>query len=115
MVYNNKSGWTVSFVDRRAVKEVEKLAKDVRAHLERTVAMIETYGLDEVHEPYVKHVTGKLWEIRAKGRDGIARALYVAAVGKRVIILHAFVKKTQQTPHEAIELALKQAKEHGFL
>ena len=45
------------------------------------------------------------------GRDGIARALYVAVVGKRVVVLRAFVKKTQKTPHSEIELALKRAKE----
>ena len=46
-----------------------------------------------------------------KGRSGIARACYVTAVGKRVIVVHVFVKKTQKTPRREIELALKKAKE----
>jgi phage-related protein len=71
---------------------------------------IEQIGLENLHEPHVKHVDGKLWEMRIKGRDGIARALYVTVVGKRVIVLRAFVKKTQQTPRHEIELALKRAK-----
>jgi phage-related protein len=58
---------------------------------------------------------GKLWEIRARGKDGIARAVYIAVFGKRVVILHVFVKKTQKTPPEAIELSLKRAKELGYL
>ena len=91
------------------------MSEDVRTHLERIVVMIETHGLTEVHEPYVKHISGKLWEMRAKGKDGIVRALYMAVVDKRVIILHAFVKKTQQTPREAIDLAIKRAKEYGCL
>ena len=53
--------------------------------------------------------------MRAKGRDGIARGLYVTAVGKKVVVLHAFVKKTQKTPDEAITLAIKRGKELGFL
>jgi phage-related protein len=53
--------------------------------------------------------------MRAKGRDGIARAMYITATGRRVVILHAFVKKTQQTPTEAINLTLRRAKEHGLL
>jgi phage-related protein len=97
MVYIKHSGWVVGYADHRAEKEVEKLAEDVRAHLERIVDLIERYGLEHVHAPYVKHISGKLWEIRAKGKDGIARALYVTAVGKQVIILHAFVKKTPKT------------------
>jgi len=49
--------------------------------------------------------------MRLKGRDGIARALYIAAVGRRVIVLRAFIKKTQKTPRAEIELALGRAKE----
>jgi phage-related protein len=54
----------------------------------------------------VKHLEGKLWEFRLAGRDGIARALYVTAIGRS-----AFVKKTQKTPRIEIELALRRAKE----
>jgi len=46
-----------------------------------------------------------------EGRDGIARALYVTASGKRVVVVRVFVKKTQKTPRQEIELALKRAKE----
>lgn len=46
-------------------------------------------------------------------RDGISRALYVTAVGRRVIIVRVFVKKTQKTPSREIDLALSRAKEIG--
>lgn len=45
------------------------------------------------------------------GRDGIARAVYVTATGRRVIIVRAFVKKTQKAPRSEIELALRRAEE----
>jgi phage-related protein len=115
MVYIKNSGWVVVFADHRVEKEVSALAKDVRANFERIVDLIEVYGLENMHEPQVKHIKGKIWEMRAKGRDGIARALYVTAVGKKVIVLHAFVKKTQKAPDEAINLAIKRGKELGFL
>ena len=114
MVYiSNK--WVVVFADHRVEKEISAFSVDVRANLERIVDLIEEYGLENVHEPNVKHIAGKIWEMRAKGRDGIALALYVAATGKQVIILHAFIKKTQKTPSEAINLAIKRGKELGFL
>ena len=47
----------------------------------------------------------------AKGKAGIARALYIAAKEQRVVILRAFVKKTEKTPAGEIELALQGAKE----
>jgi len=45
------------------------------------------------------------------GRDGIARALYVTAIMRSVIVVRAFVKKSQKTPRSEIETALRRAKE----
>jgi phage-related protein len=64
-----------------------------------------------VGEPHVKHLTGKLWEMRMSGRDGIARALYQAASGRRVVVLRVFIKKTPKTPRREIDLALARSKE----
>ena len=55
----------------------------------------------------MKHIQGRLWEMRISGRSGIARAVYVTAIGKRVVIVRVFVKKTQQTRYREIELALR--------
>ena len=68
-------------------------------------------GLERVHEPYIKHLEDRTWEMRLRGRDGIARALYVTATGRRVVILRVFAKKTQKTPRREIELARQRAKE----
>jgi phage-related protein len=68
-------------------------------------------GLESLGEPHVEHLEGKLWELRLTGRDGIARALYITAIGRRVVVVRAFVKKTQKTPPAEIKLALRRAKE----
>ena len=91
--------------------EVAALPADMRARLTRISAMIEEFGLERIREPHVKHLQGALWEMRLKGRDGISRALYVAATGQRVVIVRVFVKKTQKTPGREIALALNRAKE----
>ena len=67
--------------------------------------------MERVRNPYVKHLEGPLWEMRLKGRGGIARAVYVTAVGKRVVVVHVFEKKTQKTPRREIITALKRAQE----
>ena len=59
----------------------------------------------------MKHLEGALWEMRMKGRDGIARAVYVTANAQRVVVVHVFQKKTQKTPRREIELAHKRAKD----
>lgn len=87
------------------------LAQDIRQRFARIVDLIEEYGLPTVGEPYVKHLEDKLWEMRMKGKDGIARAIYVTAKGERVVVVHAFVKKTQRTPAAALDVARKRAKE----
>ncbi len=46
-----------------------------------------------------------------KGKDGIARAVYVTATGRRVVVVHVFVKKTQKTPRRDIEAALRRAED----
>ena len=78
---------------------------------ERIAGLIRSHGLERMREPYVKHLEGPLWEMRMKGRNGIARAVYVTAIGRRVVVVHVFEKKTQQTPRREIEKALKRVKE----
>ena len=104
-------GWRVEVLDRRVERELDALAQDVRHRFLRIVELIEKHGLTAMHEPHVKHLEGKLWEMRMKGRDGIARAIYVTAKGERVVVVHAFGKKTQQTPAQALETARARAKE----
>jgi phage-related protein len=115
MVYVTNSGWVVLVADHRVEKEVASLSKDVQSYLLHIIEMIKEHGIEDVKMPYVKQISGKIWEMRVKGRDGIARALYVATIGKKVVILHAFVKKTQKTPQDAINLAIKRGKELGYL
>ncbi len=83
----------------------------MRARFTHTVQLIEALGLENVREPYVKHLEDKLWEIRMKGPDGIARAVYITATGKRIVVLRVFEKKTQKTPAKELEIARHRAKE----
>lgn len=103
--------WTVGFFSDVAIAEVKALPRDMRSKFERIVAMIEVNGLEKMREPYVKHLEGKLWEMRLVGRDGIARSIYVTASGRRIVVLRTFVKKTEKTPRREIELALERAKD----
>lgn len=103
--------WTVGFLDETARVEVEVLPQSLRASFLRIVDLIEAEGLERMREPYVKHLEGKLWEMRLKGRDGIARSVYVTTTGKRVVVLRTFIKKTQKTPPRELKLARARAKE----
>lgn len=103
--------WTVVFVSDVAEGEVDSLPNDLQMRFGRIARLIAEHGLAAMREPHVKHLTGKLWEMRLSGRDGIARSIYVTASGQRVIVLRTFVKKTQETPRKEIELAMRRMKE----
>jgi phage-related protein len=103
--------WSFVFVNAEAQAELDALPADTRASFERITRLVQAVGLERVHEPYIKHIEGRIWEMRLRGRDGIARALYVTATGRRVVILRTFTKKTQKTPRREIEMARKRAEE----
>ena len=67
--------------------------------------MVE-YGI-LLKEPYTRQVRGKIRELRIKDSQGAIRVLYFTYTGRRFILLHGFIKKTDKTPVQDIELAEK--------
>ena len=98
---------TVSAVDA----EFEALPVKLRARLIRLLEMVENVGLEVLREPHVKHLDGKLWELRVRAEEGIARAIYVTAAQRRVVVLHVFAKKSRKTPRRALATARERMKQ----
>ena len=103
--------WTFQTLNPLVDAEVRALPSDMQARLLRLGELIEQSGLQALPRDSGKHLEGKLWELRVSGRDGIARAIYVAAAGQRVVVVRVFVKKTQKTPPRELEIARQRAKE----
>jgi phage-related protein len=80
------------FSTKTVAAEITALPADMQARFLRLAERIVSVGLESLGEPHVKHLEGKLWELRLTGRDGIARALYITAIGRRVVVVRAFVK-----------------------
>lgn len=96
--------WIVEIIPE-AEAELMATPADIRAHFLHIRRLLMDYGPQRVGMPHVRPIEGKLWEMRMRGRDGIARALYVARHGQRLTVLHVFAKKTEKTPRRAIALA----------
>lgn len=62
-------------------------------------------------EPHTKAMGDGLFELRLKGAEGIARVFYCTLIGKRIVMLHSFVKKTDRTPKRELEVAHNRLKE----
>ena len=61
--------------------------------------------------PHTKAIDKGLFELRLKNKEGIARVFYCTKVGKRIVMLHVFIKKTQKTPKKELKLAIQRMKE----
>ena len=92
---------TVSAVDA----EISALPVALRARLVRLLETVENVGLEALRAPHVRHLEGKLWELRVRAEGGIARGVYVTAAGRRVVVLHVFAKKSRKTPRRALATA----------
>lgn len=103
--------WIVETLNATVDKELDALPGDMRARFVRICELIAQFGLEHVGASYVKHLTGPLWEMRMRGRDGISRALYVVVRDRRVLVVRVFVKQTRKTPQQEIHLALQRARE----
>ena len=103
--------WTVETLNAIVDQEIAVLPADMRARLVQLTELIEQLGLQALPRDTVKHLEGRLWELRLTGRDGISRAIYVTAAVRRVVIVRVFVKKTQKTPRRELELARQRATE----
>ena len=100
----------IEYFHERVLAEVESWPVDVLADYVRLVELLAEYGRS-LRLPHSRAFGDGLFELRPRGRAGIGRALYCFMVGKRVVVLHAFIKKTQQTPDRELKLARKRHKE----
>ena len=98
--------WTVT-LHPQAEPELTALPADMQARFVHIAELLQDFGPQHVGLPHIRPLEGKLWEMRMQGRDGIARAVYAAIQGRRLLVLHVFVKKTQTTPRSALETARK--------
>jgi phage-related protein len=97
--YEKENGTTPvqDFLDKLPLKHQAKALRDID--------VLEKYGT-ALTEPHVKHIKkSKLWELRIKSASDISRVFYFISVGKDIVLLHGFVKKTQKTPNREIEIA----------
>ena len=80
----------------------------------RLVELLTEHG-PSLRLPHSRAFGDGLFELRPRGRSGIGRAFYCFLMGKRVVVLHAFIKKSQQTPNKELNMARKRLKEvmHG--
>lgn len=102
--------WTITFYNERVEKDTEALPVGVRANFQKVVDLMEEFGPD-IGRPHTAQLERGLYEIRAKGKEGISRSLYCTVKGREVIILLTAVKKSDKLPKRHMDTARKRMKE----
>lgn len=103
--------WTVEFYTdvggNSPVEEfIDGLPGSQQSAVARMLLFLEEFGVS-LGSNYVKHIEGKIWELRPKPN----RLLYFAYTGRRFIILHAFRKRTRKTYKKDIAIAKRRMAE----
>ena len=104
--------WKITFFNQKVEAETLVFPAGVLANFLHILEMIEEFG-PALGKPHTAPMGDGLFEIRAKGKEGIGRAFFCTVKGKEIIILHSFVKKTQRTPKKELEKARRRLKELG--
>ncbi|MBS5063670.1 MAG: type II toxin-antitoxin system RelE/ParE family toxin [Hungatella hathewayi] len=90
---------------------IDTLEPKMQAKVLRTMELLKRNGL-ELREPYTKSLGRGIFELRAKHGTDISRVLYFFMEGHRIIFTNGFIKKTDKTPKQEIELARKYRREY---
>ena len=104
------------FVDSRGKRPVDEFLNTLplssRLKVNLVLDLLREFGT-MLNRPHVRKIVGtKLWEVRTGGEVPV-RILYVAKAGRKFLLLHGFVKKTQKTPDKEISLATRRLGQAG--
>jgi phage-related protein len=96
--------YKVDYYKPSVLTEIKGWPSDVLADYARLVELLRDHG-PKLRMPQSRALRGGLFELRAHGREGAGRAFYCFADGGRVVMLHAFMKKTRRTPARHLAIA----------
>ncbi|MBF0415241.1 MAG: type II toxin-antitoxin system RelE/ParE family toxin [Magnetococcales bacterium] len=101
--------WTITYYSPKVKMEIDELPKGIRADLLRLYDLLTLYGAN-LRLPHSRAMGSGLFELRPTGKEGIGRVFYCTQAGWQIIMLHSFIKKTQETPEREIAIARKRLK-----
>lgn len=102
--------YSIEYFHSHVKAEIESWPRGILADYARIAELLMEFG-PNLRMPHSRALGGGLFELRACGREGIGRAFYCFVVNQRVVILHAFVKKTQDIPEKELRISRRRMKE----
>jgi phage-related protein len=102
--------WAITYYSESLQNEILDLPAGFLARFLRYADRMELYGPD-LGMPHTRAMGEGLFELRLKAVEGIARVFYCTMIGKRIVMLHQFTKKTDKTPPKELAIAKRRLKE----
>jgi phage-related protein len=102
--------WTINYYSQSVKEDARSLPKSIKAKFIAIMDKMMEHGPD-LGLPFTRAMGKGLFEIRAKGQEGIARGMFCTIYKNTIVILHVFIKKTEETPKKELDLAVKRMKE----
>lgn len=107
--------WSIEYYSEKVQQEILELPEGLQARYIHLTNLMLSEGA-HLGEPHTKAIGNGLFELRLKGKEGIARVMYCTVINRKIIMLHSLIKKTQKTPKKELNLAkqrMKEVKERG--
>lgn len=101
--------YVIEYFSQGVLDEVESWPVGILADYARITELIVEFG-PQLQMPHSRVIGAGLFELRPRGPEGVGRALYCWAEGQRVIVLHAFRKKTRTTAQHDLQVARRRLK-----
>jgi len=102
--------WKIEFFNESVENDILSMPPYIQARMLKLLELIEKHGAN-LGSPHTEPMGDGLFEVRAKAKEGIGRSLYCYMKGRHIVILHAFVKKSNKTPKNELDLARKRKAE----
>lgn len=102
--------WSVEYFSPEVEQAILELPDGLLSRYLRLTDLMLDFG-SNLGMPHTRAIDSGLFELRVKSKEGVARVFYCTKIGKRIIMLHMFIKKTQKTPKKELKIALERMKE----
>ncbi len=96
--------WEILYYSEDVREAINAWPVGIRAYYARITERMQATG-PNLGMPFTRSMGQGLFEIRAKGKEGIGRAFFCTLVEQKIIILHAYIKKSQKTPQKELAIA----------
>ncbi len=102
--------WKILYYSEALQEEISTLPAGIQARYIHLTERMRHYGAN-LGMPHTKALKEGLFELRMKSKEGIGRIFYCTLLGKKIVMLHTFIKKSQKTPQKELKIAISRMNE----